>query len=148
MQTCDTDGKWSAYTTCSGEMTGAECSIGDVRVTDCGKCGTHNCFGFAAKLASHLASPDDCPAMTEAARAILRENSAGKDDSPGTVYEQALEVLKQKVKAVDFKKAPALFGAGYWVAPFLVSAAVMLVGALIWLFLIVGLLGGAVAMGF
>jgi len=30
----------------------------------------------------------------------------------------------------------ALFGAGYWVAPFLVSAAVMLLGALIWLFLI------------
>jgi len=30
----------------------------------------------------------------------------------------------------------ALFGAGYWVAPFLVSAAVMFVGALIWLFLI------------
>ena len=30
----------------------------------------------------------------------------------------------------------ALFGAGYWVAPFLVSAAVMGAGALIWLFLI------------
>jgi sugar phosphate permease len=30
----------------------------------------------------------------------------------------------------------SLFGAGYWVAPFLVSAAVMFVGALIWLFLI------------
>jgi sugar phosphate permease len=30
----------------------------------------------------------------------------------------------------------ALFGAGYWVAPFLVSAAVMALGALIWLFLI------------
>ena len=30
----------------------------------------------------------------------------------------------------------ALFGGGYWVAPFLVSAAVMGVGALIWAFLI------------
>jgi sugar phosphate permease len=30
----------------------------------------------------------------------------------------------------------ALFGAGYWVAPFLVSAVVLAVGALIWLFLI------------
>jgi sugar phosphate permease len=30
----------------------------------------------------------------------------------------------------------SLFGAGYWVAPFLVSAAVLAVGALIWLFLI------------
>ena len=81
--------------------------------TNCGKCGTPTCFGFAAKLASHLASPDDCPAITEAARAILRENNKGKNDSPGTVYEQALEVLKQKIKAVDFKKAAALFGADY-----------------------------------
>ena len=30
----------------------------------------------------------------------------------------------------------SLFGRGYWVAPFLVSAAVMAVGALIWIFLI------------
>ncbi len=81
--------------------------------TNCGKCGTHNCFGFAAKLASHLASPEDCPAMTEVARAILRENITAKDDSPGTVYEQALEVLKQKIKAVDFKKTAALFGTEY-----------------------------------
>jgi hypothetical protein len=81
--------------------------------TNCGKCGTHNCFGFAAQLAARVATPDDCPAMTEAARAILRENITGKDDSPGTVYEQALEVLKQKIKAVDFTKAAALFGADY-----------------------------------
>jgi hypothetical protein len=30
----------------------------------------------------------------------------------------------------------SLFGRGYWVAPFLVSAAVLAIGALIWLFLI------------
>ena len=29
-----------------------------------------------------------------------------------------------------------LFGQGYWVAPFLVSAAVMAAGAVIWIFLI------------
>jgi hypothetical protein len=29
-----------------------------------------------------------------------------------------------------------LFGQGYWVAPFLVSAAVMAIGALFWIFLI------------
>ncbi len=79
--------------------------------TNCGKCGTHNCFGFAARLASHLASPDDCPVMTEAARKVLREVGTAKHDSPGTVYEQALEILKQKIKTVDFTKAAALFGA-------------------------------------
>ncbi|HLE40166.1 MAG TPA: DUF3786 domain-containing protein [Nitrospirota bacterium] len=81
--------------------------------TNCGKCGTPTCFGFAAKLASHLASPDDCPVMTEAARKILHETHAAKPDSPGTVYEQALEALKRKIKAVDFKKASTLFGADY-----------------------------------
>jgi hypothetical protein len=81
--------------------------------TNCGKCGTQNCFGFAAQLAARVATPDDCPAMTEAARESLRENSTGKDDSPGTVYEQALEVLKKKIKVVDFIKAAALFGADY-----------------------------------
>jgi len=30
----------------------------------------------------------------------------------------------------------SLFNRGYWVAPFLVSAGVMIVGALIWIFLI------------
>lgn len=81
--------------------------------TNCGDCGTHNCFGFAAKLASRCASPDDCPMMTEAARKILHETNAAKLDSPGTVYEQALEALKRKIKAVDFKKASTLFGADY-----------------------------------
>ena len=32
--------------------------------TNCGKCGTASCFGFAAKLATHQASPDECPTMT------------------------------------------------------------------------------------
>ncbi len=32
--------------------------------TNCGKCGTSSCFGFAAKLATNQASPDECPTMT------------------------------------------------------------------------------------
>ena len=29
--------------------------------TNCGKCGTSSCFGFAAKLATRQAKADDCP---------------------------------------------------------------------------------------
>jgi len=78
---------------------------------NCGKCGTASCFGFAAKLATHQASPDDCPAMTKAAREALREADEGRRDSPGTVYEQALESLQPKIRALDFTKVAALFGA-------------------------------------
>ncbi len=81
--------------------------------TNCGKCGMTSCFGFAAKLATRQASPDDCPTMTEAAREALREADTEKHDSPGTVYEQALEVLQKKIKRVDFKKAASLFGVNY-----------------------------------
>jgi hypothetical protein len=79
--------------------------------TNCGKCGTTSCFGFAAKLATHQASPDDCPTMTEAARNALREADKGRRDSPGTVYEQALGSLRPNIRALDFPKAAALFGA-------------------------------------
>ncbi len=79
--------------------------------TNCGKCGTASCFGFAAKLATHQAVPDDCSALTEAARKTLRESDAGRRKSPGTVYEQALESLLPKVRALDFGKTASLFGA-------------------------------------
>jgi hypothetical protein len=79
--------------------------------TNCGKCGTASCFGFAAKLASHQASPDDCPNMTQAARKTLRELAGEKHSSPGTVYDQALESLKPRVLALDFGKIASLFGA-------------------------------------
>jgi hypothetical protein len=79
--------------------------------TNCGKCGTTSCFGYAARLASHQASPDDCPAMTASAREALRESDANRSESPGTVYEQALRSLQPKIQALDFRKTAALFGA-------------------------------------
>ena len=79
--------------------------------TNCGTCGTSSCMGFAAKLATHQASPDDCPTMTEAARKLLKETSAEKHDSPGTVYEQVLESLQPKIRALDFRTIAGLFGA-------------------------------------
>jgi hypothetical protein len=79
--------------------------------TNCGKCGTTSCFGFAAKLATHQASTDDCPAMTKTAREALRETNAERHDTPGTVYEQALESLQPKIQALNFQKIALLFGA-------------------------------------
>ncbi len=78
--------------------------------TNCGKCGTASCFGFAAKLATRQASPDDCAAMTQTAREALRELSV-EHTSPGTVYDQALEFLQPKIQALDFGKVASLFGA-------------------------------------
>jgi hypothetical protein len=77
--------------------------------TNCGKCGLPSCFGFAAKLATRQASPDDCPAITAAVRESLREDT-GHLGSPGTVYEQALESLRPKIRALDFRKIASLFG--------------------------------------
>ena len=79
--------------------------------TNCGTCGTASCFGFAAKLATHQASPDDCPTMTASAREALREPNEETRHSPGTVYEQALTSLQPKVRALNFLKIAALFGA-------------------------------------
>jgi hypothetical protein len=80
--------------------------------TNCGKCGTASCFGFAAKLATHQASPDDCLTMTQAARTALRELAVETTHtSPGTVYEQALEHLHPKIQSLDFAKVALLFGA-------------------------------------
>jgi hypothetical protein len=79
--------------------------------TNCGKCGLPSCFGFAAKLATHQASPDDCPSMTEADREALRDADVGQCDSPGTVYVQALASLQPKIQGLDFEKTARLFGA-------------------------------------
>jgi hypothetical protein len=79
--------------------------------TNCGKCGTTSCFGFAAKLATRQASPDDCPTMTQGAREALREADTARNHSPGTVYEQALESLRPKIRTLDFPKVANLFGA-------------------------------------
>ncbi len=79
--------------------------------TNCGKCGLPSCFGFAAKLATHQASPADCPDMTDAARDVFKETGAERHDSPGTVYEQALAFLQPKIQALDFEKVATLFNA-------------------------------------
>jgi len=79
--------------------------------TNCGTCGLPSCFGFAAKLATHQASPDDCAGMAAAAREMLRAADTGPHTSPGTVYEQALASLQPKIQALDFRKVALLFGA-------------------------------------
>ncbi len=79
--------------------------------TNCGRCGTTSCMGFAAKLASHQASHDECPAMTKAAREELLASEKERHGSPGTVYEQILRSLQTKIQALDFEKAAAQFGA-------------------------------------
>jgi hypothetical protein len=79
--------------------------------TNCGKCGTTSCMGFAAKLATHQASPDDCPSMTKTAREEIRASDRDRRESPGTVYEQVLESLRPKIQALDFLKTASLFGA-------------------------------------
>ncbi len=77
--------------------------------TNCGKCGLSSCFGFAAKLASRQASPDECATMRPEAREALRD--AGRPGSPGTVYEQALESLQPKIRTLNFRETASLFGA-------------------------------------
>jgi hypothetical protein len=79
--------------------------------TNCGKCGTTSCFGFAARLASRQASPEDCPAMTASAREALKRSDANRSESPGTVYEQALRSLQPKIQTLDLGKTAASFGA-------------------------------------
>jgi hypothetical protein len=79
--------------------------------TNCGKCATSSCFGFAAKLATRQAKADDCPNMTDAAREALRSAEQGQVDSPGTVFEQTLVALKPKVAALDFARVAASSGA-------------------------------------
>lgn len=79
--------------------------------TNCGSCGLSSCFGFAAKLASHQASVDDCPNMSAAAKETLRETEAEQRDVQGTVFEQSLRALQPRVQALDFPRTAALFGA-------------------------------------
>lgn len=81
--------------------------------TNCGKCGLQSCMGFAAKLASHQAKTGDCPTMTASAREALREAEADRKKSPGTVYEQVLQSLRPKIRALDFRKTASLFGATF-----------------------------------
>lgn len=79
--------------------------------TNCGTCGTPTCFGFAAKVASGLASAALCNNLSDAARLELSAEEATKSQSPGTVYQQALDSLKPKVMALDFPRIAGIFGA-------------------------------------
>jgi hypothetical protein len=79
--------------------------------TNCGKCGTPTCFGFAAKLATNQAKAGQCVNLSESASAILEKERGGGRDSPGTVYEQALESLRPKVRRLNFERAGLRFGA-------------------------------------
>ncbi len=81
--------------------------------TNCGTCGTPTCFGFAAKVAAGLASIAACANLSDAVRTELAEDEASRKESPGTVYEQALQSLKPKVAALDFKRLAPVFGAVY-----------------------------------
>ena len=78
--------------------------------TNCGKCGTPTCFGFATKLAANLASADQCQIMTAAARQVLLEASHVRRESPGTVYEQTLQSLRLKIQVLDFAEISCQFG--------------------------------------
>jgi Domain of unknown function (DUF3786)/Putative Fe-S cluster len=79
--------------------------------TNCGKCGTSSCFGFAVKLATRQAGTDDCPNMTASAREALRQDEGEEFAPRGTVFEQTLSALKPKVAVLDFAEVARSIGA-------------------------------------
>ncbi len=79
--------------------------------TNCGRCGTPNCFGFAVKLSTGQATPDQCGTLTESSRKALEAETAGHRAAAGTVFEQTLAALKPRIAVLDFEKAARLFGA-------------------------------------
>ncbi len=78
--------------------------------TNCGTCGTPNCFGFALKLASGQAKVEECGSMSPAARKELQEAAAATGVAVRTVFEQTLAALQPKIRELDFPKAARLFG--------------------------------------
>jgi len=81
--------------------------------TNCGICGTPTCFGFAAKIAAGLASITACTSLNESVRQELAAEEAGRKERPGTVYEQALDSLRPKVAALDFRRVSEQSGARF-----------------------------------
>jgi hypothetical protein len=79
--------------------------------TNCGTCGTPTCFGFAAKVASGLASIDACTNLSDAVRQELASGQGAAAGRPGTVYEQALDSLRPKFQALDLQHIAKTFGA-------------------------------------
>jgi hypothetical protein len=81
--------------------------------TNCGICGTPTCIGFAAKVSAGLASIRACTSLNEAVLQELAADEAGRNERPGTVYEQALDSLRPKVAALDFQRVAEQCGARY-----------------------------------
>ncbi len=79
--------------------------------TNCAKCGTPTCFGFAAKAAAGLVKITECANLSAAARQAFAQKAEHASKSPGTVYEQALASLQPKIRALDFRRIAPLFGA-------------------------------------
>jgi hypothetical protein len=79
--------------------------------TNCGSCGMPTCFGFAAKVAAGMASITSCASLSEAAKAALAGEELGRKGSPGTVYEQALELLRPRFRALDLQRVAEISGA-------------------------------------
>ena len=79
--------------------------------TNCGTCGMPTCFGFATKVAAHMASIAACTNLSDEARTALARELEDTQPSRGTVYEQALISLRPKIAALDFTKTAATFGA-------------------------------------
>lgn len=79
--------------------------------TNCGKCGTPTCFGFAAKAAAGLIPASSCVNLSGQALQAFQEEESARKPSVGTVYEQALQSLRPKVAALDFSVLAAQSGA-------------------------------------
>jgi len=79
--------------------------------TNCGSCGMPTCFGFATKVGAHMASLSACPNLSDDAKTALAGELEDKEQSRGTVYDQALISLRPKIAALDFARTAATFGA-------------------------------------
>lgn len=79
--------------------------------TNCGTCGMPTCFGFATKVAAHMASISACTNLSEEAKTDLAAELIEPHPTRGTVYEQALISLRPKIAALDFIMTAATFGA-------------------------------------
>jgi hypothetical protein len=81
--------------------------------TNCGACGMPTCFGFATKVAAGLASINACTNLGEPVRLRLAAEEETRRERPGTVYEQALDALKPKVAALDYRRVAGRSGATF-----------------------------------
>jgi hypothetical protein len=78
--------------------------------TNCGTCGTPTCFGFAAKVAAGMVSISACGNLSDPIKSNLIAEEKARTGSRGTVYEQALESIRPRVKSLDFPRAATALG--------------------------------------